>query len=164
MIRDVRLDGFTTNELPWKFEAGTPAIVEAIGFGAAVEYLECLGMDAVRDHEMRVSVTRSTSCQARSVTPSPFTGCATRRCGAARCHSCSTASAHDVSQVLDEGAVCVRAGHHCAKPLMMRILGVPATGAMSFYVYNDEADVRPRSSGRTRQDAAVLRSLNDPPT
>src|SRR5690349_25178735 len=55
MSSDVRLDGFTTNEIPWTFEAGTPAIVEAIGFGAAVEYLECVGMDAVRDHEMRVT-------------------------------------------------------------------------------------------------------------
>ena len=55
MIRDVRLDGFTTNDVPWKFEAGTPAIVEAVGFGAAVDYLDALGMDAVRDHEMRLT-------------------------------------------------------------------------------------------------------------
>jgi cysteine desulfurase/selenocysteine lyase len=141
MIRDVRVDGFTTNELPWKFEAGTPAIADAIGFGAAVEYLEALGMDAVRDHEMRL--TRYMLDALRDRFPDTLTvygplDISVR--GGAVSFLFDGIHAHDVSQVLDGDAVCVRAGHHCAKPLM-RQLGVPATTRASSYVYNDEADV-----------------------
>ncbi len=141
MIRDVRLDGFTTNEIPWKFEAGTPAIVEAIGFGAAVEYLECLGMDAVRDHEIRVTryaLDELSRAFGDSITIYGPRDTSVR--GGAVSFLLDDIHAHDVSQVLDEDAVCVRAGHHCAKPLM-RVLGVPATTRASFYLYNDEADV-----------------------
>ncbi len=141
MIRDVRLDGFTTNEIPWKFEAGTPAIVEAIGFGAAVEYLEQLGMEAVRDHEMRVTryaLDELSTAFGDSITIYGPRDTSVR--GGAVSFLLDGIHAHDVSQVLDEDAVCVRAGHHCAKPLM-RVLGVPATTRASFYVYNDEADV-----------------------
>jgi cysteine desulfurase / selenocysteine lyase len=141
MIRDVRLDGFTTNDVPWKFEAGTPAIVEAVGFGAAVDYLSAIGMEAVRAHE--VSLTRSTLEALRdrfgdTLTIYGPTDVAHR--GGAVSFLFDGIHAHDVSQVLDEDAVCVRAGHHCAKPLM-RQLGVPATTRASLYVYNDEADV-----------------------
>lgn len=141
MIRDVRLDGFTTNDVPWKFEAGTPAIAEAIGFGAAVDYLEALGMDAVRAHEMQLTryaldaLTERFPASLRIYGPRDV---AVR--GGAVSFLFEGIHAHDISQVLDEDAVCVRAGHHCAKPLM-RHLGVPATSRASFYVYNDEADV-----------------------
>jgi cysteine desulfurase/selenocysteine lyase len=141
MIRDVRLDGFTTNELPWKFEAGTPAIVEAAGFGAAVDYLQCLGMEAVREHEMRL--TRYALDALTEHFPDTLTIYGPRDVslrGGAVSFLFDGINAHDISQVLDEHAVCVRAGHHCAKPLM-RQLGVPATSRASFYVYNDEADV-----------------------
>jgi cysteine desulfurase/selenocysteine lyase len=146
MIRDVRLDGFIPNELPWKFEAGTPPIAEAIGLGFAVDYLNALGMDAVRRHEVEV-----TSYAMRTLTehhgdlltihgPSE---------PAARGGVLSFAFAglhpHDISQVLDSHGVCVRAGHHCAKPLMRR-LGVGATARASFYIYNDNADVDALSS------------------
>jgi cysteine desulfurase/selenocysteine lyase len=141
MIRDVRVDGFLPNDVPWKFEAGTPAFVEAIGFGAAVDYLQGLGMDAVREHEMQI-------------TRYALDALADRFGGRLHVYGPSDVSirggavsflfddihAHDVSQVLDEDAVCVRAGHHCAKPLMRR-LGVPATSRASLYVYNDETDV-----------------------
>ncbi len=141
MIRDVRLEGFTTNDIPWKFEAGTPAIVEAIGFGAAVDYLDSLGMDAIRDHEMRLTryaldalhdefADRLTVYGPRDVSIR----------GGAISFLFDGIHAHDISQVLDEDGVCVRAGHHCAKPLM-RQLGVPATSRASFYMYNDEIDV-----------------------
>ena len=141
MIRDVRLDGFTTNELPWKFEAGTPAIVEAVGFGAAVDYISALGMDAVRDHERqltRYALDALARPLRRRLTIYGPTDVDVR--GGAVSFLFDGIHAHDVSQVLDEDAVCVRAGHHCAKPLM-RQLGVPATTRASFYVYNDEADV-----------------------
>jgi cysteine desulfurase/selenocysteine lyase len=141
MIRDVRLDGFTTNDVPWKFEAGTPAIVEAVGFGAAVDYLSALGMDAVRAHEVSLTGYALEALRDRfgeSLTIYGPTGVDRR--GGAVSFLFDGIHAHDVSQVLDEDAVCVRAGHHCAKPLM-RQLGVPATTRASFYVYNDEADV-----------------------
>jgi len=141
MIRDVRLDGFSTNDVPWKFEAGTQAIVEAVGFGAAVEYLSALGMDAVRDHEMRL--TRFMLDALRDRFPDSLTiygpsDVSIR--GGAVSFLFDGIHAHDISQVLDEDGVCVRAGHHCAKPLM-RQLGVPATSRASVYVYNDESDI-----------------------
>jgi cysteine desulfurase/selenocysteine lyase len=141
MIRDVRLDGFSTNDVPWKFEAGTPPIAEAVGLGAAVDYLRALGMDAVRAHEQALTAYAMAALSERygdDITiygPPP---------GAARAGIVSFAyrdvHAHDLSQVLDQAGVCVRAGHHCAKPLMRR-LGVTATARASFSVYNDEADV-----------------------
>ncbi len=141
MIRDVRLDGFSTNDVPWKFEAGTQAIVEAVGFGAAVDYLSALGMDAVRDHEMRL--TRFMLDALRDRFPDSLTiygpsDVSIR--GGAVSFLFDGIHAHDISQVLDEDGVCVRAGHHCAKPLM-RQLGVPATSRASVYVYNDESDI-----------------------
>jgi cysteine desulfurase/selenocysteine lyase len=141
MIRDVRLDGFTTNDLPWKFEAGTPAIVEAVGFGAAIDYISALGMDAVRAHERLITRYALEAIRDRfgeSLTIYGPTDVDQR--GGAVSFLFDGIHAHDISQVLDEDAVCVRAGHHCAKPLM-RQLGVPATTRASFYVYNDEADV-----------------------
>jgi len=141
MIRDVRLDGFTTNDVPWKFEAGTQPIAEAVGFGAAVDYMTALGMPAVRDHEMRL--TRYTLDALRDRFPDTLTiygPLDTSVRGGAVSFLFDGIHAHDISQVLDEDAVCVRAGHHCAKPLM-RQLGVPATTRASVYVYNDEADI-----------------------
>jgi cysteine desulfurase/selenocysteine lyase len=141
MIRDVRLDGFTPNELPWKFEAGTQPIAEAIGFGAAVDYLERLGMDAVRDHEMRL--TRYMLDALHDRFPDTLTVYGPQDIsarGGAVSFLFDGIHAHDVSQVLDGDGVCVRAGHHCAKPLM-RQLGVPATTRASAYVYNDEDDI-----------------------
>jgi cysteine desulfurase/selenocysteine lyase len=141
MIRDVRLDSFTTNDLPWKFEAGTPAIVEAVGFGAAIDYISAIGMDTVRAHERLITRYALEALRDRfgeSLTIYGPTDVGVR--GGAVSFLFDGIHAHDISQVLDEDAVCVRAGHHCAKPLM-RQLGVPATTRASFYVYNDEADV-----------------------
>ena len=141
MIRDVRIDGFTTNDVPWKFEAGTQAIAEAVGFGAAVDYLQALDMAAVRDHEMRLTRYALDALGDRfgdNLTIYGPLDTAVR--GGAISFLFEGIHAHDISQVVDEEAVCVRAGHHCAKPLM-RVLGVPATTRASFYVYNDESDV-----------------------
>jgi cysteine desulfurase/selenocysteine lyase len=141
MIRDVKLDGFTTNDVPWKFEAGTPAIAESVGWGAAVDYVEALGMENVRAHEVALTQYALDALADRfgdALRIYGPTDTAVR--GGAVSFLFDGIHAHDISQVLDEDAVCVRAGHHCAKPLM-RQLGVPATTRASFYVYNDEADV-----------------------
>jgi cysteine desulfurase/selenocysteine lyase len=141
MIRDVRKDGFTTNDLPWKFEAGTPAITEAIGWGAAVEYLNGIGMDAVHEHEVRLTqyaldALDHTFGDRLTIYGPPTTDMR----GGVLSFLFPNIHAHDVSQVLDEEAVCVRAGHHCAKPLM-RVLGIPATTRASVYLYNDTDDI-----------------------
>jgi len=141
MIRDVRFDGFSTNDVPWKFEAGTPPIAEAVGLGAAVDYLRGLGMNAVRAHEQALTSYAMAALSERYGDDITIDGPPP---GAARAGIVSFAyrdvHAHDLSQVLDQAGVCVRAGHHCAKPLMRR-LGVTATARASFSVYNDEADV-----------------------
>ena len=141
MISDVRLDGFTPNELPWKFEAGTPPIAEAIGLGAAVDYLTELGMEAVREHEVSLTGYALRTLTSRFGDEIVLHG---PREPADRGGVISFAfrdlHPHDVSQVLDQEGVCVRAGHHCAKPLM-RTLGVNATARASLYVYNSEDDV-----------------------
>ena len=141
MILDVRKDGFTPNDIPWRFEAGTPPITEAIGLGAAVAFLNGIGMDAIRAHE--VSLTRYALDTLRTRfgdgirifgPPEPETR------GGVISFAFGDLHPHDVSQILDEYGVCVRAGHHCAKPLMRR-LGVNATARASFGPYNDEHDV-----------------------
>ncbi|MCZ7527407.1 MAG: SufS family cysteine desulfurase [Acidimicrobiia bacterium] len=140
MIRDVRLDGFTPNDVPWKFEAGTPPIAEAVGAAAAADYLEALGLDTVRAHEMRLARYALDALEERFQDRLTVFGPRdVGHRGAVLSLAFPGIHAHDVAQVLDEDAVCVRAGHHCAKPLM-RVLGVPATTRASFYVYNDEAD------------------------
>ncbi len=141
MIRDVTLDGFTTNELPWKFEAGTPPIAEAIGLGAAVDYLEAVGLDRIGAHEtalVNYALDRlaATYDEVRVFGPAPDP----RRRAGVISFAFGDVHPHDVAQVLDQTGVCVRAGHHCAKPLM-RILGVSATTRASLYLYNDEADI-----------------------
>jgi cysteine desulfurase/selenocysteine lyase len=141
MIRDVRKDGFTTNDVPWKFEAGTPAIAEAIGLGAAVDWLSAVGMENIAEHERALTayaLEQLTSAFGDEITiygPPTAEGR-----GSAVSFLFNEIHAHDISQVLDEDGVCVRAGHHCAKPLM-RVLGVPATSRASFAIYNTFEDV-----------------------
>jgi cysteine desulfurase/selenocysteine lyase len=141
MIRDVRLDGFTPNELPWKFEAGTPPIAEAIGLGAAIDELHRYGLDAIRQHEMDVTGYALRTLTERFGDDLTIHGpLSAERRGGVLSFAFKGLHPHDISQVLDESGVCVRAGHHCAKPLM-RKLGVGATARASFYVYNDTDDV-----------------------
>ena len=140
MIADVRLDGFTTAPLPAKFEAGTPAIIETIGLGAAVDYLSNLGMANVREHEMQLgsyAMSALTKRYGNDISIHGPSDIAVR--GATLSFAFAGIHPHDLSQVLDQRNVCVRAGHHCAKPLM-RLLGVSATARASFYIYNDESD------------------------
>jgi len=141
MIADVRRDGFTTNELPLKFEAGTPPIAEAVGLGAAVAYLDALGMEAVHKYETALTayalgtLTERFGDDLRILGPPN-----TEDRGGVLSLAYRDIHPHDLAQVLDQMGVCVRAGHHCAKPLMRR-MGVSATARASFYVYNDESDV-----------------------
>ena len=141
MISDVRLDGFSCAELPWKFEAGTPPIAEAVGLGAAIDYLQDVGMEAVRAHEVSLNAYARSSLEERFGDRFRIHGPADpeARSGVLS-FEFADVHPHDIAQVLDSEGVCVRAGHHCAKPLM-RVLGVNATARASFYVYNDEDDV-----------------------
>lgn len=153
MISDVRLDGFTPAELPLKFEAGTPPVAEAIGLGAAVDYLDELGMEAVRAHELQLldyAMKRlSEDHGGRLKVHGPEDP---ERRGGVLSMELEGVHAHDLSQVLDSRGVCIRAGHHCAKPLM-RCLRVGATARASFYVYNDESDVDALSAALSEASA-----------
>ena len=141
MIADVRLDGFTCAELPAKFEAGTPAIIEAVGLGEAVDFLTELGMHNIRQHEMQVAAYAMRTLNERFGDEITLHGPANVEMrGATFSFAFRGIHPHDLSQVLDQRNVCVRAGHHCAKPLM-RLFGVNATARASFYLYNDEHDV-----------------------
>jgi cysteine desulfurase/selenocysteine lyase len=142
MIRDVRLDGFTPTDLPWKFEAGTPPIAEAIGLHAAIEFLGSLGMDAIAAHEAGLTSRAIALLEDRHGKDlkifGPPAGAEGR--GGVLSLAFRDIHPHDLAQILDSEGVCVRAGHHCAKPLMRR-LGVPATARASFYLYNGDDDV-----------------------
>ena len=141
MILDVRRDGFTPNELPHKFEAGTPPIAEIIGLGAAVDFLSSLGMSDVRQHEIDLTdyaLRALTDRYGEEITIHGPSNASER--GGVLSIQYRDVHPHDLSQVLDQRGICVRAGHHCAKPLM-RELGVGATARASLYVYNDQSDV-----------------------
>ncbi|HZT97876.1 MAG TPA: cysteine desulfurase [Chloroflexota bacterium] len=139
MIRRVTEQGSTWNELPWKFEAGTPNVEGAIGLQAAVEYLEALGMDAIRAHERRLVGLALERLQQidglRLLGPED----ADLR-GGVVAFDMASVHPHDLASILDRTGVCIRAGHHCAQPLHDR-LGIAASARASFYVYNDEDDV-----------------------
>lgn len=139
MIREVRLDDVTWNDLPWKFEAGTPNVADVVAFGAALDYLEAIGMESIHAHEAEI-VDYALSQLER------FEGL--QLFGPARGHdrvgvisfSDEKIHPHDMATMLDLRGIAIRAGHHCAQPLM-RKLGVPATSRASFYLYSDHADV-----------------------
>lgn len=141
MILNVTTEGFVPDAVPAKFEAGTPPIAEAVGLAAAVDYLEAVGMDAIRRHEVELTgyaLRKLTDALGESLTIHGPSEPAAR--GGVLSIELEGVHAHDISQVLDEDAVCIRPGHHCAKPLM-RHLGVPATARASLYLYNDADDV-----------------------
>ncbi len=141
MIDTVTFAGFTPAPVPAKYAAGTPPIVEAVGLHAAVDFLTELDMHAVRQHEMdlcRYTIDTLTERFGDDITIHGPSEPAQR--GGVLSIAFRDVHPHDLSQILDERGVCVRAGHHCAKPLMRR-LGVGATARASLYLYNDEADV-----------------------
>jgi cysteine desulfurase/selenocysteine lyase len=138
MIMRVELESSTFKEIPGKFEAGTMNIAQEVGLAAAVEYLTELGMEGVREHEKQITayaIDRLQGIGARVFGPMDM-----EQRGGAVSFWFKDIHPHDLAQVLDTDGVCIRAGHHCAQPLM-RILGVPATARASFYVYNSEDEV-----------------------
>ncbi|KPV43595.1 cysteine desulfurase [Alicyclobacillus ferrooxydans] len=139
MIDVVELYEATWKETPWKFEGGTPIIAGAVGLGAAVDYLEKIGMDAIREHDREITgyaLKRLSEVEGLEIY-GPAEG-AER--GGLVTFNLGSIHPHDVSTVLDAEGVAIRAGHHCAQPLM-RILNVPATARASFYLYNTKSDV-----------------------
>ena len=141
MIMQVTKEGFTTNVLPHKFEAGTPNIAEIIGLGAAATYLEGLGMENVREHEVTLTAYALRTLKERFGDDLTVHGPAEPAArGGVLSIEYKDVHPHDISQVLDGDNVYVRAGHHCAKPLM-KVMGVNATARASMYLHNDEADV-----------------------
>jgi len=138
MIKRVHLREFKANDLPYKFEAGTPAIAEAVGMGAAVDFLEGLGMDAIWQHGQEV-IAYALDRLAEVPGVRVYGPEAERRGGVAS-FSLDCAHPHDVAQILDDMGIAVRAGHHCAMPLHEK-LGLPATTRASFYLYNTVAEV-----------------------
>jgi cysteine desulfurase/selenocysteine lyase len=138
MIREVRLSGSRWNTLPWKFEAGTPAIAEAIGLGAAVDFLEELGMPAVQAHEHTlVSYAMDQLAQVEGL---HIIGPAAEQRGGVIAFTLGDIHPHDLAAILDSEGIAIRAGHHCAQPLHDRY-GLAATARASFYVYNTLAEV-----------------------
>jgi cysteine desulfurase/selenocysteine lyase len=139
MIRTVAANESTWTDLPWKFEAGTSQIAEAIGLGAAVDWIQALGADAIRAHELTLvggALERLASVPGLVVHGPP----APEDRGALVSFTLEGAHPHDIGEILGRDGVCVRAGHHCAQPLMRR-LGVPATTRASFAVHNTVSDV-----------------------
>ncbi len=139
MISDVRLDESTWAPVPHKFEAGTPPIVEAVGLGAAVDYLEKIGMESVRSHG---EILTGYALEQFATLPAIrlFGPDDLARRGGVISFALGDIHPHDVATILDQEGIAVRAGHHCAKPLT-RALGVPATVRASFHVYNTTEDV-----------------------
>lgn len=139
MIRNVSLEGSTWNDLPWKFEAGTPAIAEGIGIGAAVDYLQFWGIDAIRHHE--IEITRYALGQLREIPDLTIYGPkkAEERGGVVS-FNLADIHPHDLATILDREGIAVRAGHHCCQPLI-ESLDVTATTRASFYLYNDFDEV-----------------------
>jgi cysteine desulfurase/selenocysteine lyase len=144
MIRRVMLDGSTWNDLPYKFEAGTPAIAEAIGLGAAVDYLTSIGMEAIAAHEHRIveyAHKRLSEIPGLRLLAPP----AGQRNGVAT-FTLREAHPHDIAQLLDYEGIAIRAGHHCAMPLHEK-LGISATARASFYLYSTPQEVDQLAEG-----------------
>ena len=146
MIREVHLRRSDFNDIPWKFEAGTPAVGDAIGLGAAVDYLSAIGMDAVREHEIHL-VAYALDTLAQEVPDIALYGPmdpALR--GGVVPFNLPGIHPHDVAQVLDRFGIAVRAGHHCTMPLHER-LDLAATARASFNVYSTREDVDALAAG-----------------
>jgi len=138
MIKEVHLRSFRPNILPYKYEAGTPAIAEAIGFGAAVDYLSALGMEDIRTHEQEITAYALERLE--EVPGLQLLGPAAIHKGGVAAFTFDGVHPHDVAQILDRDGIAVRAGHHCAQPLHEKF-GIPATTRASFYLYSTKEEV-----------------------
>ena len=137
MIRSVTFERTEYNELPWKFEAGTPHIIGAVGLGAAIDYVQSIGYDAIGAHEgaLLAYALRELS----KINSLRLIGQPRHRSGVIS-FALGEVHPHDIGTILDQDGICVRAGHHCAQPTMDRF-GVSATARASFGIYNDRDDV-----------------------
>lgn len=138
MIRKVFLRSFTPNELPWKFEAGTFSIAEAIGFGAAVDYLNSIGMADIAEYEQKL--VQSALIKMKTIPGLEIMGEKAAHRGGVISFTLPGIHPHDVAQILDQDGIAVRAGHHCAMPLHDRFK-IPASSRASFYLYNTEEEI-----------------------
>ena len=137
MIDKVTMESSTWNDIPYKFEAGTPNFAQAVGLGAAMDYLEKIGMDEIADHEK--ILTRYALDKLNQIDDLRIHGSAEDR-GGVISFNVDGIHPHDLAQFLNEDNIAIRVGHHCAQPLL-KTLGETATARMSFYIYNDESDV-----------------------
>ncbi len=138
MIREVKLRSFRPNSLPYKFEAGTPAIAEAVGFGAAVDYLSAIGMDAIAAHEHEI--TEYALERLEEIPGIKVFGPSADKKGGVAAFTLEGVHPHDVAQILDRDGIAIRAGHHCAQPLHEKF-NITATSRASFYLYNTKEEV-----------------------
>lgn len=138
MIRKVMLRSFQPNELPYKFEAGTPAVAETVGFGAALDYLSAIGMDAIAAHEHEIIAYALERLE--EIPGLKVFGPKAELKGGVAAFMLDGVHPHDVAQILDNDGIAVRAGHHCAMPLHEKF-NIPATTRASFYLYNTHAEV-----------------------
>lgn len=138
MIKEVKLRSFRPNTLPHKFEAGTPAIAEAVGFGVAVDYLTKVGMDNIAAHEHEI--TEYALERLEEIPGVKLFGPSADKKGGVAAFTFEGVHPHDVAQILDRDGIAVRAGHHCAQPLHEKF-GIPATSRASFYLYNTKEEV-----------------------
>ena len=149
MIREVTFEKSTWNDVPWKFEAGTPNIAQVIGLGSAVDYLSEIGLDKINAHETAISnyaVEKLNEIDEVTIYGNP------PKRGGVVTFNLRNIHPHDLAQLLDKEGVAIRAGHHCAQPLMDK-LGVTATARASFYLYNDLEDI-------DKLVAALIKSLD----
>ena len=149
MIKAVTFEKSTWNDVPWKFEAGTPNIAQVIGLGSAVDYLSEIGMDKIKAHETTIS--NYALEKLNEIDEVTIYGTAPKRGGVVT-FNLHNIHPHDLAQLLDKEGVAIRAGHHCAQPLMDK-LGVTATARASFYLYNDLEDI-------DRLVAAIIKSMD----
>ncbi|MBL8089046.1 MAG: cysteine desulfurase [Anaerolineales bacterium] len=138
MIKEVKLRSFRANTLPHKFEAGTPAIAEAIGLGAAVDYLSNIGMENIAKHEHEI--TEYALERLEEIQGIKLFGPSADKKGGVAAFTLDGIHPHDVAQILDKDGIAVRAGHHCAQPLHEKF-GIPATSRASFYLYSTKEEV-----------------------
>jgi len=137
MIETVTMESSTWNEIPYKFEAGTPNFAQAVGLGAAVDYLKTIGMSTIAEHEKKL--TAYALNKINQIEGIRIHGSADERAGVIS-FNVDGIHPHDLAQFLNEDNIAIRVGHHCAQPLLST-LGETATARLSFYIYNDESDV-----------------------
>ena len=137
MINNVTMDKSTWNEIPWKFEAGRPNIAQVIGLGRAIEFIESIGIKNIQQHEdqlLNYGIDELSKIEGMELYGNPS------KRGAVIPFNIQNIHSHDLAKFLDTDKICVRAGHHCAQPIM-NVLGISASARASFYLYNDERDI-----------------------